>query len=186
MNLSMKLFAGIAAVALLSELHSAASANLLTNPGFEDPNPPAAGFAATDWPEFQFAPATVTLDSSMPHSGQNELLMEGSGSSTTGSGGAFQRVLGIAPGTSYTFSIWAKVDALPIVSDDANGGALMRIEWHSDPGGASSQIIADTLALGPLLTTDYQLFSVTAVAPAGTGHARTTITHRHNSQTVFI
>ena len=94
-------------------------------------------------------------------------------------------MLGITPGTSYTFSIWAKVDALPIVSDDADGGALMRIEWHSDPEGASSQLYADKLSLGPLLTTDYQLFSVTAVAPVGAAHARATITHRHNSQTVF-
>ncbi len=165
---------------------TSASAFLLVNGDFEAPGVNQAnnfGDAALDWPKFDFTSHSFH-DTTMPQSGTGAVIMSG-GTSTTGATGIFQKVLGVTAGKQYTLSVWAKAGALPIATDDANGGALMRIEWHTDGGGATSKDSETLLPLGALLTTQYQKFTIVATAPVS-GHLRPVFVHRHNDQTVYF
>lgn len=174
-------------------LPSTASANLLTNPGFEV----AAGGPGTtpdDWVGFVFTTSS-TQDLSMPHSGSAALVEGGGGTSTGGSTGVFQEVFQVNPGTEFTLSVWAKAGALPISSDDTYGGAVARIQFEL-AGGAD--LTKAEVALGPLgtpgvvrtgnglLTTQYQQFTVSGIAPPTAQQLKVQLYSRHSDQLIYF
>lgn len=182
-------------------LTSTASANLLANGDFESTDAVPVGHAAPDWPTFTFTTSSA-IDVSMPHGGSQALVEGGNGTATTGSTGAFQTVLDsgagdVRVGQEFLLTVWAKAGALPISSDDTYGGAVMRVVFE-ELGGADIDSTTAQLALGPLgtagvvrsgdglLSTEYQKFSVSGVAPAGTKQLKIQFYHRHGSQAIYF
>ncbi|MEQ9454726.1 MAG: PEP-CTERM sorting domain-containing protein [Phycisphaeraceae bacterium] len=153
-------------------MSSVASANMLNNPGFEDP----LGFdfsVATNWNGFFGGPPGVTLaafndvlPASEANSGNQALFLRITGNTdnptvpTTPGFDSFtghvQQIPGISAGVEYVASIFAK----EIVN---SGNAVeFRIEWFDAGDGplGSNQIL-----LQDDLTSEYQQFEVSAVAP---------------------
>ncbi|MEM8756709.1 MAG: hypothetical protein AAGF47_02880 [Planctomycetota bacterium] len=145
--------------------------NLLNNPSFEGPIV-FDGSDLTEWNAFFGGPPGTFLESfndtgATPLSGANAHVTTIQGDLSAGVDGfnAFtglaQRVDGLSAGAPYEFSIFARSNG------NVTNGAEFRIEWI-DAGGA---IIGDQFALNtPIqdaLTSDYELFSLTAIAPAG-------------------
>ena len=183
----------LAAGAALS-VSPTASANLLVNGDFDDPTAPTPGNTAIGWPTFSFT-SSSTLDTSMPHSGVNAVVEVG-GTSTTGSTGVFQTVTGISPGEEFTLSAWAKAGALPITTDDTNGGAVLRLVFELPNGADLSE---HEVVLGPVgassgnpqtgngvLSTQWQQFSVTGIAPALTTQIKVQLYSRHSDQAIYF
>ena len=157
--------AGIAALALLGIPIQATAANLLTNPGFE--NPVLAGgdtFGAIGWSVFGDGTYTIKL---APHSGDNAFKTFGQTS------GAFQDFTA-APGQSWQGSAW-----ILNPSFDAMAGAQIataNIEWHDAGGNLISFIpsvpqITSATPVGSD-TAGYTFVTTSGIAPPGTATAR--------------
>jgi hypothetical protein len=140
-----------------------AEANLLANPGFEDPitsdGPPFVGF----WEGFQGGGAVASRDTVMPRNGEGHLSLIIDNANNTFAG-AFQDVEGLLPGQLMDFSLWHKTTTLPynLVSE-------VRIEWRNS--GSNSEI-SRTANFLPIPTLDYAPFSLVAAVPAGADTAR--------------
>lgn len=152
---------------------AASGQNLLNNASFED----ALGFDFTDvsnWNGFFGGPEGVFLQAfndtgAAARTGNNALVLTIQGGSTTPGFDSFtghtQTVGGIVAGQEYELSMWAR----------SNGAienvAEYRIEWR-DAGG---NIIGDQFGLNTSyeagLTSEYQRFALSAVAPAGAAQA---------------
>lgn len=154
-----------AALALVGTATLAGAANLLVNPGFE--NPVLAGgdtFGAVGWNVFGGGTYTIKL---APHSGDNAFKTFGQTS------GAFQD-FAAAPGQSWQGSAWVLNPSF-----DAMAGAQIataNIEWHDAGGGLIS-----FLASAPPITAatpqgtnaaGYTLVNVGGIAPPLTATAR--------------
>jgi hypothetical protein len=160
-----RLSMGLMTVALACAATSVASANLLTNPGFE--NPVLGGgdvFGATGWNVF--GGGTYTIKAS-PHSGDNAFKTFGVTS------GAYQEFPASA-GQQWQGSAW-----ILNPSFDAMSGvqvAAVNIEWRDAADGLISFISSPNglNAASPQGSTavDYSLAPVSGVAPAGTAKAR--------------
>lgn len=161
----------IAIIALAAFAGAASGQNLLNNGGFEDP----LGFDFANpfnWNGFFGAPAGTILEAfndtgAAPLSGNNALVTTIRGVPGVTNGfdaftGHVQIVPGLAGGTEYDFSVWARTN--PAI----NNGAEFRIEWQ-DAGGA--EISRFNFEIQDLLTSDYQQFSIVQTAPAGTAQA---------------
>jgi len=158
----------ILAASLLACIGAQANANILNNPGFEDP----LGFDFSNpnnWNGFFGGPAGTFLEAfnttgTTPRSGNNALVTTVRADLAQGSDGlnAFtghvQIVEGIVAGEIYELAVWARTN--PIVLDFAE----FRVEWQ-DAGGA--EISRLNTSIGGLLTSEYQRFSANSVAPAG-------------------
>jgi hypothetical protein len=152
-------------------MSSIASANLLNNPGFEDD----LGFDfsnVTNWNGFFGGPPgsilaafNDVLPPSEANSGSKALFLRIAGSQNPSQptngfdafAGHVQQIPGISAGVEYVASIYAK----EIVN---SGNAVeFRIEWFDAGDGplGSNQIL-----LQDVLTSEYQQFEVSAVAPA--------------------
>lgn len=141
-----------------------AQANLLANPGFENPStaPGVEYFGAPGWTAF--GGGTFTINNVVEpntHGGTQTLKTFG------GTSGVFQQ-FPAAPGQSWTASAWMLNSSLDqMVGQQV---AAVNIEWHN----AGGQIGFD---LGPAITSAtaanvWQQSSLTATAPAGTELAR--------------
>ena len=158
---------GLLAVPLLLA-SSQASANLLSNAGFEDPitfdGPPFTG----SWEGFRTgdgasADASAANSASSPRTGlQSALLILNN--KPLAFAGVAQDVSGVTAGTSYTFSGWHLAGSSPF-----DVGVEIRIEWRAS---GSNTEIDRTPNLTPIPLLAYSEFSLSAMAPVGADVAR--------------
>lgn len=159
----MKLTTALLIASTLALVHSTASANLLTNPGFEDPitmdGPPFVGF----WESFVSGSDAVAQNSTaMPRSGAQSLELAILNSASNQFAGVFQDVVGLAAGQTGTWSGWHLLNGDP-------GGIEIRIEWRNS--GTNTEI-SRTPAFVPTPGSSYEAFSLSAVVPVGADSAR--------------
>ncbi len=146
---------------------STASANLLSNPGFEDPvtsdGPPFVG----SWEAFSGDGDQVTG----PDVARNSTLMPRNGLESLELGifeldntfaGVFQDVDGLTAGQSAIWSGWHL-----LIGD--GGGIEIRIEWRDSVADVE---ISRTATLTPTPGGTYEPFSLTAMVPVGADTAR--------------
>jgi hypothetical protein len=147
----MKLFAALAVVTVGAI--QASAQNLVDNPSFEDPTVDT-GSANDVW--FRFG--TVASESTAePRTGARHIALDLSGPSQFA--GVFQNLnLPVNPGQIVNLSGWAK-NAL---GAPFNATQEIKLEWQGTPNPPQN-LLAD-LTLG----SDYEMFSHTGVAPAGT------------------
>jgi hypothetical protein len=153
-----------AAVVLLAGLaQTPAQANVLGNPGFEDPitydGPPFAG----SWEGFTGGGASASNASVMPRSGAQHLLLQINDTPNTFTG-VFQDALNLTAGEIVVFSGWHMT-----ASSQADQGVEIRIEWRDTINDVE---IARTPNFSPTLTGVYQQFSVPGEVPVGANSAR--------------
>jgi hypothetical protein len=150
-------------LAWLALVVSQASANLLTNAGFEDPitsdGAPFVGF----WEGFSGGGTSTTTDTVMPRNGAGHLSLNFNNNNNAFAG-AFQDVEGLIPGQLMNFSVWHKSQSLPY-----NLVTEARIEWRK--AGQAAEV-SRTANLTTPPTGDYTLTSVIAAVPAGADTAR--------------
>ncbi len=145
--------------------------NLLNNAGFESP----LGFDFSDpsnWNGFFGGPAGTFLQAfndtgAAPLSGSNALVTTIRGESLENPGfnaftGHVQLVTGLTAGQEYELSLWARTNPL------VNTGAEFRVEWQDAAGVELGRL---NFFVSPLLTSEYQQFSFTDIAPANTVRA---------------
>ncbi len=163
MNRFVQAGLAVCVAATMSLTATSAQANLLTNPGFEDPvtadGPPFVGF----WEAFNGGGAASFNSTVMPLSGLQHLELQINNAPNTFAG-AFQDIPGLIVGQELTWAGWTKdlgVNA---------GGAEVRIEWRDS---VSNVEITRTPNMVPVLTPgEYTQWSLTALVPAGADTAR--------------
>lgn len=152
-----------ATLASIACVASFASANDLVDPGFENPitydGPPFVGF----WEGFNSGAGTFAdSTTNMPRNGAGslELVID---NTVNGFAGAFQDVyFGPAgAGQDGTFSGWHKAVQ--------GSGVEIRIEWRDSVNNSE---ISRTPNFAPVPGPDFEFFSLTATAPAGSDTAR--------------
>jgi hypothetical protein len=135
------------------------------NPGFEDllqyDVPPALG----SWTAFfGGAPVLAADNSGLPRNGASALylsIFEDGTQLGNSFCGVQQPIGGIQPGVSYTLSHWARS------ARNVNNGVEFRIEWKDAVGGFIGNQFGLNTPIQDSLTSEYQQFTLTAVAPAG-------------------
>jgi hypothetical protein len=167
MNKGFHFFALLTALVLTA---SAASANVLGNPGFESPATPAAPpeyYGAGDsWTPFGGGLYTVNSTVVAPHSGSQSLKMFGGCCS-----GAFQE-FPAAPGETWNGGVWMLNSSV----DPMGGGQVcaVNIEWHKADGNPSD--ILPFISNGTFTAASprdaWTLQTITGVAPADAAFAR--------------
>ncbi|HEY3395707.1 MAG TPA: PEP-CTERM sorting domain-containing protein [Lacipirellulaceae bacterium] len=135
----------------------ATAQNLVENPSFEDPTVDM-GSANDVW--FRFGSGTNGVSSestAMPRTGSRHIELQLTGANQFA--GVFQNLnMPINPGQIVNFTGWAKN-----VSGAAfNATQEIKLEWQGMPNPPQNRL--DDLTLG----SDYEMFSHTGVAPAGT------------------
>ena len=148
---------------------AATTANLLVNPGFEEP---AAGGYIHGWPTFGDPTAensTLNYSSLSSYEGSNQIVMSFDTSPAGSLAGFYQDVV-VSAGTEYTFS--GQVDTH---GDSFIFGqellAIIKIEWiDAGQNDLGSTEILPNYDPEPIFRT----FSITDIAPAGTVTARVT------------
>jgi hypothetical protein len=136
----------------------------VANPGFESPiaadGPPFVG----SWESFSGgAGATSATSTLMPRTGAQHLDMTISATDNTFAG-VFQDIPGMLPGTPVTYSLWHK--RVGVLDLDAE----VRIEWRNSV--SNTEISRTQLVPTAAITTDYTLFALPDVVPAGVDTAR--------------
>lgn len=158
----MKLLTSIS-VLLVSLTTSLTAANLLVNPGFEDPitsdGPPFVGF----WEGFSGGGAAAANSSLQPLSGFQSLGLSITTTPNTFAG-AFQDVPGLTAGSEYSFTGWHVTP-----SSLLSLGVEVRIEWRSS---GSNTEISRTPNATPIPGAAYSPFGFNAIVPAGADVAR--------------
>jgi hypothetical protein len=156
---------GMAAVvaAAMSLVAADAVANLVVNPGFEDPvtsdGPPFVG----SWEAFVGGGVAASFNSTAnPLSGAQHLELAIT-DTVNSFAGVFQDIPALSSGEILTFSGWS-MD----VGTDA-GGTEIRIEWRDSVGDAE---IARTANYVPVLTDVYTQWSLMDTVPEGADLAR--------------
>lgn len=131
------------------------------NGGFEDGILYDQPLTVGNWLAF-FGPAgvqNVSVTNTAPHSGAQHLQTSLSGAPNSFNG-VVQPIDGIVPGTSYTLSFYARSGGA------VDNGAEFRIEWINAVGGFVGGQFDLNTPIQDALTDEYQLFSLTAAAPA--------------------
>jgi hypothetical protein len=145
----------LAVLVTLTLVASQASAqNQVENPSFEDPTVDT-GSANDVWFRFGSGGNGVSVESTaMPRTGSRHIALELVGSNQFA--GVFQNLnRTVNPGATATFTGWAKnASGAPF-----NATQEIKLEWQ---GAAQNRV--DVLTLG----SDYEMFTHTGVAPAGT------------------
>ena len=158
----------------LSILALPVSANVLTNPGFEDPvipaGPPEYYGAGNGWTSFGGGIYTVGAAVNTPNSGAQSLKLFGGCCS-----GAFQQ-FPATPGETWNGGVWIKNSS----ADPMGGGqiAAVNIEWIKADGSSQSSI-TPFISNGTFDASKPQdvwtLQTITGVAPADAAFARLVI-----------
>ncbi len=152
----------VCAVGILFLAVTDARANLLVNPGFEDPVTSDGAPFVGSWEAF-IAPGSAAFNSSTdPLSGLQHLELVIPGTADLYAG-VFQDVEGMASGQQATFSGWAKN-----VGQDT-GGVEIRIEWRDSVNNVE---VSRTPNLTPVFTSQYTQWSLAGAVPAGADTAR--------------
>lgn len=141
-----------------------AQANLLVNPGFEDPitfdGAPFVGF----WEGFSGGPGSAAANGTVqPRTGLQhlDLLIDNTNNTFAG---AFQDVAGLVPGDQAIFSGWHMTPSSPF-----DVGVEVRIEWRNS---VSNTEVGRTPNLTTAPAAQYTEFSLSAAVPAGADTAR--------------
>jgi hypothetical protein len=153
----------LAVLACLALTAQVSAANLLANPGFEDPvtsdGPPFVG----SWEAFNGgAGASSNNSATTPRSGLMDLRLAITNTDNTFAG-AFQDVPVIA-GSPALFSGWIMSPSVPLDLDSE-----VRIEWRNS---VSNTEISRTPNLNPVATGQYTQFNLLSTVPAGVDIAR--------------
>jgi hypothetical protein len=152
-----------AALALALMTSPAPAANLLANPGFEDPITFEGTQFVGSWEGFSGgAGAFAANNATSPRSGAMHLVLSITNSHNNFAG-AFQDVVGLTPGQTAVFSGWHK--SIPPLAATPE----IRIEWRNS---LTNQEVARTNAPTPTLGPDYSEFTLSAPVPAGADTAR--------------
>lgn len=162
MRVSRFILSGLALMLTLT-ISQSAQANLLVNPGFEDPVLAAGDvFGAVGWTDF--GGGTFTIKAS-PHSGDNALKLFGTTS------GVFQD-FPAAEGQLWEGSVWGLNPSFDPMLDGQIGA--VNIEWHGAGGFISFEDGGFMSAASPQGDTsgDYIFGSVSGIAPPNTTTAR--------------
>jgi hypothetical protein len=142
---------------------TSSAANLLFNPGFEDPitfdGPPFVG----SWEGFSGGGSSANNSALMPNTGLQSLGLSINTTPNTFAG-AFQDVPGLVSGTEYTFGGWHATTSIPL-----SLGVEIRIEWRNS---LSNTEISRTPNLTPVPLELYSPFDLTAIVPVGANTAR--------------
>jgi hypothetical protein len=148
---------------LLSLTTSTFAANLLVNPGFEDPitqdGPPFIGF----WEAFNSTGSTAVNSTLLPRTGAQSLQLSINNTINTFAG-AFQDVGGLAPGMSFSLGGWHATTSSPL-----SLGVEVRIEWRNS---ISNTEISRTPNATPIPGATYAQFGFDGLVPAGADTAR--------------
>lgn len=154
--------------------------NLLTNPGFEPPFPIAAGLppmqVANGWFPWYIGTQPQYYASSDTVEGVGvPRVIDGDGQQfftyySVHTGGVYQTVLGVTPGTTYTFSVnayvWSTSGGDPNVSAEP-GGVIVQV--GIDPLGGSDGASADIVWSAPIERYDaFNPYEISATAAADT------------------
>ena len=154
----------LTAIAFLSLAASEAAANLIVNPGFEDPVTSDGAPFVGSWEAFNGGAGSSSANSAvMPRSGTQSLRLSIINTDNTFAG-AFQDVTGLSSGLGYTFSGWNASPSTPL-----DLGVEVRIEWRNS---VSDTEISRTPNLIPLPSSLYSPFTLTAAVPVGADSAR--------------
>ena len=184
------------AVALAAGASTTQAANLLANPGFDNPagftaNPITVAGVNQGWATFggggSSAPSDMSASTDSPLSAPGALLESLNPGNNWNPAGAYQIVTGITPGQTYTFSIWGLTDTgkagyatgilIQLGFEDA---ALSGANSVENPGG--------TVGINgnfPTLDT-WTKYSVSATAPAGTTDAIVYAMFQDNNSAVAV
>jgi len=153
----------LSAALLLSLTTSAFAANLLVDPGFENPitqdGPPFVGF----WEGFNGGGAAAFNSATMPRTGAQSLGLSINNTGNTFAG-AFQDVAGLAPGMSFSLDGWHATTSSPL-----SLGVEVRIEWRNS---VSNTEVSRTPNATPVPTASYTAFNLSGLVPAGADTAR--------------
>lgn len=165
MNSIIRFFNGglaLCAIGSLSLFATNGHANLLTNPGFEDPvtsdGAPFVGF----WEAFSGGGSASFNSTVAPLSGLQHLELQINATANTFAG-VFQDVPALSAGQELIWSGWARD-----VGTDA-GGSEIRIEWRDSVNNVE---ISRTANLVPTLSGQYTQWSLVDTVPAGADLAR--------------
>ncbi len=154
--------------------------NLLTNPGFEPPFPIAAGLppmqVANGWFPWYIGTQPQYYASSDTVEGVGvPRVIDGDGQQfftyySVHTGGVYQTVSGVTPGSTYTFSVnayvWSTSGGDPNVSAEP-GGVIVQV--GIDPLGGSDGASADIVWSAPIERYDaFNSYEITAAAAADT------------------
>ncbi len=157
-------FLGVLATGLLA---TTASANLLVNPGFENPStaPGVEYFGAPGWSDFggtTFTINNLVVGPAGPHGGSQVLK-------TFGFGGVYQQFAASA-GQTWDAGAWALNDTADVMA----GGqvAAVNIEWIAADGVTSLGAVLGPTITAATVTNVWQNLTVSGVAIAGTSFAR--------------
>jgi hypothetical protein len=159
----LRFLAAVVAVVSVVGIADSASANLLANPGFEDPVTSDGAPFVGSWEAFTAGAPLSQNSSIMPRSGAQhlELFIDNMASQFAG---AFQDVPGLSEGQLVTFSGWHK-----LASGEA-GGSEVRFEWRNSV--SNTEVGRTTPNFVPLPGADYTEFSLSESVPAGADTAR--------------
>jgi hypothetical protein len=152
---------GALAVLIFASISLPASANLISNAGFEDPIGFGASFPFTsNWEGFALGGAGVGNSASMPFGGSQslELLIDNTAATFAG---VFQDIDGLSAGQTLTFSGWH-------ASVLDQGGVEIRIEWID----MFDNILGTSGNLVPTIGASYSAFSLQAIVPESVEYAR--------------
>jgi hypothetical protein len=169
--IKLKTLLGVA-LALLVVVAVPASANVLTNPGFESPvivqPPPEYYGAGAGWTSFGGGIYTIDAVVGIPPNSGNQLLKMFGGCCS----GAWQQ-FPCSPGQTWNGGVWMRNDSL----DPMLGGqvAAVNIEWIQADGNTQSTIIP-FISNGTFTASSPQnvwtLQTITGMAPADAAFAR--------------
>jgi len=160
----MKRCALAAIIGALVASNHATAANLLANPGFEDPVTSDGAPFVGSWEAFNGGAGSSSANSTTtPRTGAQDLRLAITNTDNTFAG-AFQDVPGLTPGTVGTFSGWHMSPSNPL-----DLGVEVRIEWRNS---VSNTEISRTPNSTPVPTNAYTQFFLPATVPAGVDTAR--------------
>ena len=135
----------------------ATAQNLVENPSFEDPTV-SSGSANDVWFRFGSGANGTSLESTvMPRTGSRHIELGLVGPNQFA--GVFQNLnMPVSPGQVVNFTGWAKNGSTALF----NATQEIKLEWQGSPNPPQNRL--DDLTLG----SNYEMFSHSAVAPAGT------------------
>jgi len=151
------------AALLLSLTSSTFAANLLVNPGFEDPITFDGAPFIGSWEGFNGGGASAGNSAVMPHTGLQSLGLNINNTVNTFAG-AFQDVPGLSPGSEFSVTGWHMTP-----SSLLSLGVEVRIEWRNS---VSDTEVARTPNATPIPGAAYSSFGFNAIVPAGADTAR--------------
>jgi hypothetical protein len=164
-------------------LPKAGPEELLSNPGFETPVLPAAGWALVrqaDWQPFTGGTAELmTLWASAARTGNQSIRFVSHGVPNFYQG-VFQAV-SVTPGETYQFSVYVRNDSTHPLKGSVTG--QLSIEWH-DANGAEAGRLWSPAWDASLSATEWTRFEVTGPAPSNAAKAHCVIVEKGQGQPV--